>query len=74
MKVKYFDGESGVYYDTQKDFNDLILITEVEPYSLIDKKTFKISKIKRYNIETSNYSYKKTALTVSDTLIYLGEF
>lgn len=71
--MKYFNGKSGVYFDTQKEFNDLILIEEVEPYSLINKKTFKITKIKRYNIQTENYNYKKTALTVSKHLVYIGE-
>lgn len=70
---KYFNGPSGVYYDTQKEFNDLILIEEVEPYELINKRTFKIIKVKRYNIETESYSYKKTALIASKHLVYIGE-
>jgi hypothetical protein len=72
-ETKYFDGASGVYYDTQKEFNDLIVIEEVEPYSIIDKNTFKVTKIKRYNIQTENYNYKKTALSYSKHLIYIGE-
>lgn len=71
---KYFSGSGGLYYDTQKEFGDLIFLTEVEPYSLIDKNTFKITKIKRYNIETENWAYKKTALSYSDKLVYIGEF
>lgn len=70
--IKYFSGKGGVYYDPAEKFQDLILITEVEPYELIHKKTFKITKIKRFNIETANYTKMKVALTPCDSLVYLG--
>ena len=71
---KYFNGPSGVYYDPAEKFQDLIILTEVEPYQLVCTKTMKITDtIKRYDIETADYKKRKTALTPYKELVYLGE-
>ncbi len=67
---EYFNQDSGVYFESEK--NEIWIFKEVEPISLINKKTFKIDKIKRYDIQNFNYKMNKIAVVKNENLVFMG--
>jgi hypothetical protein len=69
-KKKYFNGESGVYYDFKQ--NKLFDFKHVENYETYNFETKKLTKIKKYNLYCEVGLIDKTAVKHNDDLILIG--
>lgn len=68
---QYFNNNGGVYYDR---FNDeILLLKEIEPYLIYNKRTNKVKIVKRYNLVFEDKEINKTAIKATKHLIILGE-
>lgn len=72
QKIKYFTGESGVYYNYHLD--KLIELVEVEPASFYNKRTNHIQLVNRYDVYTGSNKIENVALeNYENNLFYIGE-
>ena len=69
--MKYFKGESGVYY--QQTNNRIVIIKAIYPYLIFNKRTRQIERIPKYNLEYDDLELKATAIIATKTLIRIGE-